>query len=106
MTVRGKRLQLDFIAPNHDEFDKCRQMQKLGLSGRIGFRTSNGMIGHRQTIDGGAKLTTVEPSAETIRFRKWAPFDQEACSRTNRLDERQQISLRSAPAQRDQLVRR
>jgi hypothetical protein len=52
------------------EFDACRVLQSRSLSGRIGFRHRDGMIGLVTTIDGGAKLTVSENSGKP-RFKKW-----------------------------------
>ena len=55
------------------ELDACRVMRDRGLSGRVGFRHADGMIGLITSVAWGAKRTVSEGSGSP-RFVKWKEF--------------------------------
>ena len=98
VTVRGKPIKPDYVAelePTgkagirgpfyrvvldgeeivgsavNGSLDACRVLKERGLSGMIGFRHTDGMIGMVMSIDWGAAHTVEERATGSPRFAKW-----------------------------------
>jgi hypothetical protein len=69
VSLNGEELARSTIA----EFDACRVLEARGMTGKIGFRNADGMIGLVTSIEAGAKLTVTETGGRP-RFGKWQPF--------------------------------
>ena len=80
-SVRNRAIVRDASRPTSplahslgDPFARCRDLQALGCSGRVGFHAASGGIGIVVAIDAGATLAVMGSDAQSVRFARWKPF--------------------------------